>query len=72
MNDNIEKKLCFHLQTKEFAMQLDESTIRNNESILMCYIRYIHNDDYSEYMLFCKSIINNKGETVYNCVKDYL
>ena len=22
-------------------------------------------------MLFCKSIINNKGEIVYNCVKDY-
>ena len=50
MNDNIEKKRCSNLQTIEFAMQLDESTIRNNESIMMCYVR--HNEDYSEYILF--------------------
>ena len=63
MDDNIV------LQTKEFSMQLDECPIRNNESILMCYVR--HNEDYGEYMLFCTSIINNKGEPVYNIVKYY-
>ena len=39
---NVEHQLCEMLQTTEFALQLDESTLRDNEALLMAYVRYIH------------------------------
>ena len=40
---DVEQQLCQVLQTTEFALQLDESTLRDNEALLMAYVRYIHN-----------------------------
>ena len=49
---DVEQQLCKVLQTTEFALQLDESTLRDNEALLMAYVRYIHNGVSKEGMLF--------------------
>ncbi|XP_076358993.1 SCAN domain-containing protein 3-like [Tachypleus tridentatus] len=37
MAEDVEKQLIAHLQVKQFALQLDESTLRDNEAILLAY-----------------------------------
>lgn len=37
---NVEKKLISILQNSSFSMQLDESTIADNNALLMAYVRY--------------------------------
>ena len=46
-------------------MKIDESTVINSKSLLICYVRYIKDKEYNEDMLFCKSIQDNKCITVY-------
>ena len=43
MSNNIENKLCDYLKENQFSMQIDESTLRNSESLLLCYVRFISN-----------------------------
>ena len=38
---DVEEQLCELLQTTEFALQLDESTL-HEKALLMAYVRYIH------------------------------
>ena len=42
MANDIENKLCGELETTQFSLQLDESTLRDNEALLMAYVRYIN------------------------------
>ncbi|KAI6648347.1 SCAN domain-containing protein 3-like [Oopsacas minuta] len=53
---DVEQQLCKVLQTTEFALQLDESTLRDNKALLMAYVRYIHNGVSKEEMLFSKPL----------------
>ena len=39
MAEDVEKRLIAKLQVKQFALQLDESTLRANEAILLTYVR---------------------------------
>ena len=41
MSDNIENKLYDYLKENQFSMQIDESTLRNSESLLLYYVRFI-------------------------------
>ena len=41
MSDNIENKLYDYLKENQFSMQIDESTLRNSESLLLYYVRCI-------------------------------
>ena len=41
MSDNIENKLYNYLKENQFSMQIDESTLRNSESLLLYYVRFI-------------------------------
>ena len=41
MNENIENKLYDYLKENQFSMQIDESTLRNSESLLLYYVRFI-------------------------------
>ena len=52
-------------------MQIDESILRNSESLLLCYVRFISNGEMKEDLLFAKLIINYKGLTVYEEIKNY-
>ncbi|XP_065577569.1 zinc finger BED domain-containing protein 5-like [Artemia franciscana] len=40
MVEDVEKQLIAHLEVKKFALQLDESTSRDNEAILLAYVRF--------------------------------
>ena len=42
MAKNIENKLCDELKTTQFSLQLDETTLRDNEVLLMAYERCIY------------------------------
>ena len=61
MSDNIENKLCDYLKENHFSMQIKESTLRNSESLLLCYIRFISNGEMKEDLLFFKLFLNCKG-----------
>ena len=41
MANDIENKLCDELKTTQFSLQLDERTLRDNEALLMAYVRYL-------------------------------
>ncbi|KAK2707332.1 hypothetical protein QYM36_015124 [Artemia franciscana] len=55
MVEDVEKQLIAHLQVKQFALQLDESTLRDNEALLLAYVRF-NNEGPKEEMLFARSL----------------
>ncbi|XP_076359030.1 SCAN domain-containing protein 3-like [Tachypleus tridentatus] len=72
MADDVEKQLIAHLQVKQFALQLDESTLRDNEAILLAYITFNNDEGPKEEMLFARSLVTHtKGETIFNEVVTY-
>ena len=72
MAEDIEKQLIAKLKCKQFALQLDESTLRDNEAILLAYVRLKDDNGLREEMLFARSlIIDTKGLTIFNEVVTY-
>ncbi|KAL7637608.1 UNVERIFIED_CONTAM: hypothetical protein RMT77_012337 [Armadillidium vulgare] len=52
---------------------MDESTLRDSETVLITYVRYTDKGDFAEEMLFCKSLERNTAsKDIYNHVKKYL
>ena len=69
---NVEQQLCEILQTTEFALKLDESTLRDNEALLMVYVRYIRNGVSKEEMLFSKPLeTDTRGESIFAVIKQF-
>jgi hypothetical protein len=60
---DIQEQLESQLIGKLFAIQLDEATDSNNESHLICYIRFCKSNTICEELLFCKLI---EGKTTGN------
>ena len=59
MSDDIEANLCLKLQETEFSIQLDESTVRDDQALLIrlvAYVWFINNKEICEEMLFCHSL----------------
>lgn len=55
------------MQVKQFALHLDESTLRDNEVILLAYVKFIDDQGPREEMLFARSLRTDaKGETIFN------
>ena len=42
MANDIENKLCDELKTTQFSLQLGETTLRDNEALVMAYVRYVN------------------------------
>ena len=74
MSDDVEATLCSKLQFREFSIQLDETTHRDSEAVLMAYVRYIDDDNtVAEEMLFAKPLeTTTKGIDIFKALKDYL
>ncbi|XP_068206165.1 zinc finger BED domain-containing protein 5-like [Palaemon carinicauda] len=71
MAEDVENLLISHLQVKQFALQLDKSTLRDNEAILLAYVRF-NRDGHKKDMLFTRSLMTDtKGETIFNEVVTY-
>ena len=73
MCDDIEKQLVEKLKTKTFSVQMDESTLRDSEAVLITYVRYIEHGQFAEEMLFCKKLESTvTAKDIYNTFKEYL
>ncbi|XP_067130994.1 zinc finger BED domain-containing protein 5-like [Centruroides vittatus] len=73
MGDEIEKQLVLKLKTRNFSVQMDESTLRDSEAVLITYVRYIERGQFAEEMLFCKQLESTtKSRDIYNIFKCYL
>ncbi|XP_028968917.1 SCAN domain-containing protein 3-like [Galendromus occidentalis] len=73
MAEDIEQKLVEKLRSRSFSLQMDESTIRQSEALLMSYVRYIDQEDLKEEMLFCRSLETTTTATdIYKQVREYL
>lgn len=73
MAHNVEIKLCDILKITKFSLQLDESTLRDNEALLLAYVRYVSTDEkITEELLFAKSLImDTKGLTIFKVVENF-
>ncbi|XP_076324388.1 SCAN domain-containing protein 3-like [Tachypleus tridentatus] len=70
--EDIKKQLIAHLQVKQFSFQFDESTLRDNEAILLAYVRFNNDEGPKEEMPFARSLVTDtKGETIFNEVVTY-
>ena len=58
--------------TTEFSLQLDESTLPGNESLLLAYVSFIKGGSLCQELLFARLLeTDTKGEIVYRAVEDY-
>ena len=72
MAENVEETLSKMLMTTEFRLQLDESTLPGNESLLLAYVRFIKGGSLCQELLFARLLeTDTKGESVYRAVEDY-
>ena len=59
------------LTTTEFILQLDESTLPGNESLLLAYVRFIKVGTLCQELLFARLLeLDTTGESVYRAVED--
>lgn len=73
MGGDVEKQLIEKLRTRKFSLQMDESTIRDSESLLLAYVRFIDDENLQEEMLFCESLeTTTTAKDIYKTLKSYL
>ena len=63
-------QLVENLISRKISIQLDESTVRASEAVLLTYVRYIDNGEFAKAMLFCGSLA--APILPYNKLKIYL
>ena len=56
MASDVEGQLVSKLRQQKFTVQVDETTVRHSECILLAYVRFIEAGDFHEEMLFCESL----------------
>uniref|UniRef100_A0A0L8GMG0 DUF4371 domain-containing protein n=1 Tax=Octopus bimaculoides TaxID=37653 RepID=A0A0L8GMG0_OCTBM len=56
MSEDIETQFVEKLKSRKFSLQMDESTLRDSEVVLLTYARYIDKGEIAEEMIFCKSL----------------
>ena len=72
MAANIEETLCNILATTEFSLQLEESTLPGNESLLLAYVRFVKDEKLVQELLFARELeTDNKRESVFNVVENF-
>ena len=72
MASDVEIQLIHILQTTEFSLQLDESTLCDNEALLLAYVRFTKEGATSEELLFAKSLVTDtRGESIFEVVQSF-
>ena len=72
MGDDVESQLFQILSRTDHALQIDESTVRDNEALLMGYVRFVHEKETKEEMLFVISLPSDtKAISLFEAVKDF-
>ncbi|GFT43078.1 SCAN domain-containing protein 3 [Trichonephila clavipes] len=73
MSQDVESFLCDYLQTTHFSLQLDESTLPGNESLLLAYICFTMDQEHHKEMFFARTLITDtNGESIFNVLKEFL
>ena len=69
---DILKQLAKILSVSKHSLQIDESTLSNNESLLLGYVRFIHNMQAQEEMIIAISLpADTRATTVFNAVEKF-
>ena len=73
MSENIKNQVVEQINQSPFCvLQLDESTDVSSCAQLMVFVRYIHNCDFKEELLFCRPIDSQiRGIDVFNKVDTF-
>ena len=72
MGADVEKKLVEILTTTKHSLQVDESTLRDNEALLLGYVRVIHHKETREEMVFALTLPSDTREaSIFQAAKDY-
>ena len=72
MAENVEETFSKMLMATEFSLQLDESTLLGNESLLLAYVRFIKGGSLCQELLFARLLeTDTKEESVYRAVENY-
>lgn len=72
MGRDVEDQLVQVLRSTEHSLQIDESTLRDNEVLLLGYVRFIHEKKSREEMIF--SILlpsDTRSSTIFQAVQKY-
>jgi len=70
MPQNVEDILCEHLKTTQFSIRLDESTLPNNEALLLAYVRFMKEQKICQELLFATNLITDtKGESIFRTLE---
>ena len=64
---DVEEQLCTILQGTEFSTQQDESTLPNNECLLLAYVRFIHDGKLCQEIIFARTLQTDTKETIVFC-----
>ncbi|XP_065671819.1 protein FAM200A-like [Hydra vulgaris] len=73
MSKDVEIHLIEKLKTSLFLVQVDESTLRDNETVLLTYVRYIDKNYFAEEIIFCKSLKSSTtAKDICSTLKNYL
>ena len=72
MRFGVLKQLVEILSIFKHSLQIDESILRDNEALLLGYVRFIHNMQAQEEMIFAISLpVNTRATTVFNAVEKF-
>lgn len=70
MGRDVENILCKFLQTNRFSLQLDESTLPDNEALLLGYVRFIKDENMCQELLFATYLeTDTRGESIFQAVE---
>ncbi|XP_078537946.1 zinc finger BED domain-containing protein 5-like [Lissotriton helveticus] len=73
MAEDINDQFICNLRGKDFALQLDEATDNHKDTHLICYVRFVHEKQIVEDLLFCKEIKGGTtGQDLYVVVDDFM
>ena len=72
MGSDVQQQLVEILQTSDHALQIDESTLSDNSSLLLGYVRFVHNKKQHEEFLFALELsADTKASSIFNAVKEF-
>nr|XP_020653392.1 SCAN domain-containing protein 3-like [Pogona vitticeps]XP_020653393.1 SCAN domain-containing protein 3-like [Pogona vitticeps] len=73
MAADVEERLIDTLKSTEFVMQIDESTICENEALLLAYAHFINgNEEIREELLFARNLVTDtKGSSIFEKVEEF-
>ncbi|KFD56756.1 hypothetical protein M513_02433 [Trichuris suis] len=72
MSADVENTLCNVLRTEEFSLQVDESTLPQNEALLLAYVRFIKEGKLVQELLFARELLTDtRGESIFRTVQDF-